>query len=210
MRTLKYSLIAVGLSVSAPAGAASFNCDYAKLPTEVLICKDDELTIQDEVNAKIFSSIRNALDAQRRKDFNKWNKAWLKKRNACGFDHRCVSDRYDEALTLMWNILPAKEALALCSTEDGSFIAPCARINEADAALEVEGDREEALAHEKYKLYKLFQRVGDIPGLGKYVLGLQAEWEARENRTFEEYATMTKVLCTAAKEQKVDIADCDM
>ena len=82
------------LLLSTPASAAGFNCAYAKLSTEVLICQDDTLSRLDEANARVYSALKNALPRHLKSPFNQIGRQWLKDRNACGFDAECVSHQY--------------------------------------------------------------------------------------------------------------------
>ena len=92
------------LLLSTPASAAGFNCNYAKLPTEVLLCQDEALSKLDEANARVYFAVKNALPEQFKSAYNKNGRQWLKDRNACGFDAACVSQQYVLHFAYMCNI----------------------------------------------------------------------------------------------------------
>jgi uncharacterized protein len=69
--------LATLLLLSTPASAAGFNCAYAKLATEVLICQDDTLSSMDEANARVYSAVANALPAYLKHAYNEIGlRAW--------------------------------------------------------------------------------------------------------------------------------------
>ncbi len=82
------------LLLSTPASAAGFNCNYAKLPTEVLICRDSTLSSADDVNARVFYEVRDHVPHWALHVFNVAQRAWIAERNACGWDVECVKSAY--------------------------------------------------------------------------------------------------------------------
>jgi uncharacterized protein len=92
------------LLLSTPASAAAFNCNYAKLPTEVLLCQDGTLGRLDEANARVYSAVKNALPQWAKHEYDNVARQWLKERNNCGFDAACVSHQYDLRFAYMCNI----------------------------------------------------------------------------------------------------------
>ena len=93
MRLLLLALtLLVGASGS--AHAASFNCTYAKLPTEVAICVNEDLSSYDEQNARLYFGVRNSLSGRELRAFNARERGWLSERNACGYEPTCVSNQY--------------------------------------------------------------------------------------------------------------------
>jgi uncharacterized protein len=96
MKSLAVALLLVlGIGVSAhPAQAAAFNCNYARLPTELLICANEDLSETDEQNATLYYAIRNSLRGNELRNFNARERLWLADRNSCGFDAGCVTTLY--------------------------------------------------------------------------------------------------------------------
>lgn len=74
--------------------AAGFNCNYAKLPAEVLICQDQDLSNEDEAMSRVYYSLYNNLDPKKSL-LAKLQRAWLKKRNDCGYDKDCLTYYYN-------------------------------------------------------------------------------------------------------------------
>jgi len=87
----------LGFAPAAPANAQAFNCAKAKTPTEITICKDQELRDLDAKQAKehsdwlkeVVTGRQNVVNLQRR---------FLKERNACGADARCIRNAYKAKL----------------------------------------------------------------------------------------------------------------
>ena len=87
-------LATLAFSLNAPAQAASFNCRYAKLPDEVAICQDPELSMLDEEIARDYFT---ALNRYRRrgdwytvKGLRQTQRNWLRLRHTCGYDADCI------------------------------------------------------------------------------------------------------------------------
>lgn len=91
------------LLLSTPALAAGFDCRQAKLPTEVLICRNQVLDPIDEANARIYQTINASLFGDTKHVFNLNGRAWLASRNACGFNVPCVEHAYVIHLREMCN-----------------------------------------------------------------------------------------------------------
>lgn len=82
------------VALQAPVQATSFNCRYAKLPDEVAICQDAELSRLDEDIARDYFS---ALDRYRfRGDWHtvrllkQTQREWLRWRHTCGYNVACI------------------------------------------------------------------------------------------------------------------------
>ncbi|MCD0491068.1 hypothetical protein LQD23_01990 [Chromobacterium violaceum] len=87
-----------------PAQSAGFNCVYAKLAVEKMICADAELSALDSELAKRFTAIQDETkgvdgDTGKRLDpYGKDQVRWLKEvRNKCE-DALCVRDAYKKRL----------------------------------------------------------------------------------------------------------------
>jgi len=64
------------------ASAASFDCNKAKAPIELMICADPELSQEDEALGRQFKTGRLALTGEVAKSYVEAQKAWLKQRYA--------------------------------------------------------------------------------------------------------------------------------
>ena len=92
-------LAAVGLSVLAgPAWSQAFNCNFAKQPDELTICRDDSLKALDEQMADRFFKIRQQLPPAGVRQLNSGQKDFLKRRNFCGTDGDCIEGMYSERM----------------------------------------------------------------------------------------------------------------
>lgn len=88
--------VTIGVLVAASAAEAqpSFNCRYAKLPAEVAICQSSELSELDRTMAQLYFSQLNRWTGDVRDDLQAFQQQWLEQRNACGYDHGCLSQSY--------------------------------------------------------------------------------------------------------------------
>jgi uncharacterized protein len=91
---LAFSAVALLLFVG-PALSQAFNCDFAKLPDEITICRDDSLKALDEKMADAFFSVRQQLDKDGQGSMNRLQKQFLKNRNFCGTDGNCIATEYE-------------------------------------------------------------------------------------------------------------------
>lgn len=103
LNAAKLPIALATLLLSTPASAAGFDCRRAKLPTEVLICRDQVLDPMDEANARIYQTINASLFGDTKHVFNVNGRAWLASRNACGFNAPCVQHAYVVHLRDMCN-----------------------------------------------------------------------------------------------------------
>jgi uncharacterized protein len=83
---------------AAPVSAASFNCDFAKLPSELAICRDASLGALDEQMADSFYKIRQQLPADGRKRLKDGQKDFISRRDFCGTDGDCIAGMYSERI----------------------------------------------------------------------------------------------------------------
>ena len=96
MRTFVLAIAALAAltGMLASVEAASFNCRYARLPDEVAICQDPELSMMDEDIARNYFS---ALNRYRRmgdwhtvRHLKRTQRNWLQLRHTCGYDAECI------------------------------------------------------------------------------------------------------------------------
>lgn len=83
-------------TASAEAGAPSFNCNYARLPSEVAICQSGDLGSLDANMAGQYYSLMNdyAVPYHARKSIKREQVSWLKSRNRCGYNFSCIQSAY--------------------------------------------------------------------------------------------------------------------
>lgn len=97
-------LIALLISLSSPAFAASFDCAKAGTTVEKLVCQNLFLSKLDEALAKNYGDLLKSNDnLYLKKELREEQKAWIQKRNACT-DAKCLvglyGDRVDELCRL--------------------------------------------------------------------------------------------------------------
>jgi len=76
------------------AQAASFNCNIADRPDEVLICQNPELSGLDDQMSSLYFRLRNRLGGSARRLLESDQSAWLQRRFACGRDYGCIRRLY--------------------------------------------------------------------------------------------------------------------
>ncbi len=74
----------------APAWSQSFDCGDADLPAEVAICENPELAELDEEMASLYFSLPSGV----RSEITQSQARWLRQRNACGYNFRCIERAY--------------------------------------------------------------------------------------------------------------------
>ena len=81
---------------SAEAGSPSFNCGYAKLPSEVAICKSSELGDMDSQMAGRYFTLVNdhSVPHRSRQQIKSEQTGWLRARNRCGYSFKCLRSSY--------------------------------------------------------------------------------------------------------------------
>jgi uncharacterized protein len=90
--------------VHSEAGAASFNCRYAKTPAENAICNDRRLSQTDERMASIYFGLQNDLSYRRATQLKRGQKDWLMERDDCGYSKSCLRRAYRERIAVMCDI----------------------------------------------------------------------------------------------------------
>jgi uncharacterized protein len=88
----------------APAGAASFNCRYAKLPAEVAVCQSDDLEALDERMASIYFTLKRLLPGDGRVQLKRGQNAFIARRNGCGYGAGCIERAYENRISRMCNL----------------------------------------------------------------------------------------------------------
>jgi uncharacterized protein len=85
--------IVLALSVIAGTSAASaqsFDCSKARIATEFAICDSQRLSRLDEEMASLYFGLPHYI----REDIKGEQRRWLRRRNACGYDRRCIGRAY--------------------------------------------------------------------------------------------------------------------
>ena len=77
-----------------PASAASFNCDRAYTALEKTVCADRRLSALDEQMAQNYLGLLRRVSGAAESAIKAEQKNWLKQRNACEDDKRCISKEY--------------------------------------------------------------------------------------------------------------------
>ena len=84
------------MALSANSHAASFDCARAQTPTEKTICQLRRLNDADVQLATTYRFSLHALPMGGRDQQRDAQAVWLKQRNACGSNIKCLSARYAE------------------------------------------------------------------------------------------------------------------
>jgi uncharacterized protein len=123
----KYPLIALALGSLMPfsAHAASFNCNTADRPDDVLICQSRELSDLDERMSSLYFTLRNRLGGGERRELEADQSSWLRGRKACGRDFRCIERAYTrriQQILAATNAAEEQKELNAEAAETGGFI----------------------------------------------------------------------------------------
>ena len=87
----------IGLSsllLVSSALAQSFNCQYARVPDELVICADPQLSRLDERLSNRFYRLRESLSGADRVRLDQDQSAWLDGRHRCRRDRACIAQAY--------------------------------------------------------------------------------------------------------------------
>jgi uncharacterized protein len=95
------------LALSGTAWSQAFNCDFAKQPDELTICRDDSLKALDESMANRFFKIRQQLPEEAQAELKSGQKAFLGQRNFCGTDGDCIENAYRERMQSLCTLASA-------------------------------------------------------------------------------------------------------
>ena len=98
--TLRLAVLLALASGVTGAQAQSFNCAYAKTPTEVLICENPELGRLDEEMAAAFYS----LDGRTQRAERRRQSRFLAARDRCGYNFGCVAGVYGQRIETLYNL----------------------------------------------------------------------------------------------------------
>jgi uncharacterized protein YecT (DUF1311 family) len=89
------SIAAIALFAAAPdTRAASFDCSRAATRVETAICEDRALSALDNQMAQNYRALLNRTSGATESRIRSEQKTWLRQRNACGEDARCLNREY--------------------------------------------------------------------------------------------------------------------
>ncbi len=78
--------------------AASYDCTGASSPAEIAVCAHPDLNALDEKLAVLYRSLLNELPVRQADRVRQDQRSWLKARNSCGAEVRCLKARYQERI----------------------------------------------------------------------------------------------------------------
>ncbi|RIA56378.1 lysozyme inhibitor LprI family protein [Dichotomicrobium thermohalophilum] len=79
----------LGLGAS-QAAAQSFDCSKARLAAELAVCDSPRLSRLDEEMSALYFGLPYVV----RDEIKGAQRRWLRRRNACGYDERCIEEAY--------------------------------------------------------------------------------------------------------------------
>jgi uncharacterized protein len=97
MRVLVWGFACV-VVLAQPARSQAFNCNFAKQPDELTICRDDSLKALDEQMADAFFKIRQQLPEDGASRLKAEQKEFMSQRAFCGTDGDCIASAYEQRL----------------------------------------------------------------------------------------------------------------
>jgi uncharacterized protein len=83
---------------SGTAWSQAFNCDFAKAPDELTICRDASLGALDEQMSGQFYKIRQQLPPAGLRELKSGQADFMKRRTFCGTDGDCIAGMYAERI----------------------------------------------------------------------------------------------------------------
>lgn len=84
--------------LSLTAQAASYDCTRANASAEIAVCAHPNLNALDEELAVLYRSLLNELPVRQADRMRQDQRSWLKARNSCGAEVRCLKARYQERI----------------------------------------------------------------------------------------------------------------
>ncbi len=94
--SLSAGLLALGACGS--ASAASFDCNKARTANEKAICNDRWLNDQDVRMSQLYDIVRRLVPMGSRGAIMDDQSIWLKQRDGCGADRRCIANAYSRRI----------------------------------------------------------------------------------------------------------------
>lgn len=96
-----------GLVLAAPtaAAAASFDCRKAASQTELTVCANMDLNDRDVRMAQLYDIVRRLVPMGTRSAVMDRQAVWLRERNRCAGDRKCLSRAYDRRIRELNKVL---------------------------------------------------------------------------------------------------------
>jgi uncharacterized protein len=98
MKRVAFCVVISVWSWNGPAWSQAFNCNFAKQPDELTICRDDSLKALDEQMADRFFKVRQQLPTEGQAQLKTGQKDFLSRRKFCGTDGDCIDGMYKERM----------------------------------------------------------------------------------------------------------------
>ncbi len=98
MKRLALGVLVGFYALSGTVWAQAFNCDFAKAPDEITICRDASLGALDEQMSDHFYKIRQQLPPAGLRVLKSGQADFMKRRNFCGTDGDCIAGMYAERI----------------------------------------------------------------------------------------------------------------
>jgi uncharacterized protein len=84
--------------------AQAFNCDFAKQPDEITICRDASLGALDEKMSDYYFKIRQQLPPAGLQALKTGQADFMKRRGFCGTDGECIAGMYAERIETLCSL----------------------------------------------------------------------------------------------------------
>jgi len=100
-KAFQISMMLLGMSIAAATQgfSQSFECSRAQIPSEMAICNNENLLLQDEkVGELIGNALMSANNSKVASAITRDHAKWLRTRNACRNDFLCLEKSYDERI----------------------------------------------------------------------------------------------------------------
>jgi len=95
---IRFFVAALVLLCATPAAAASFDCAKAKAPDEKAICANRALNDADVKMTTLYDVDGHLMAMGARGDMQDSQRTWLRRRQACKSDTRCLTKAYKDRL----------------------------------------------------------------------------------------------------------------
>jgi len=95
---IRFAVPALALLCATPAAAASFDCTRARAPDEKAVCANRALNDADVRMDVLFHVDAHLMAMGGRGDLQDAQRTWLKRRQACKGDVRCLTRAYKDRL----------------------------------------------------------------------------------------------------------------
>lgn len=93
--------VAIVTLYSSSSQSQSFNCQQATRPSEIAICKHDDLSSLDENTAELYSRLVNTSSEKIVVAIRRDQARFLRERNKCGFDSDCIKAIYNARIAAL-------------------------------------------------------------------------------------------------------------